>query len=101
MKAQGEILEGLVARLVSQDSSNHIEKILKEFPPPPVDGGMLIDSRNIMSKLLATPTFLIDALMFITIYLSTYLFIYSNFPKIPIRWIFELLYSPRFLKIRV
>ncbi|XP_058729875.1 tRNA ligase 1 [Vicia villosa] len=41
VKAQGEILEGLVARLVSQDSSNHIEKILKEFPPPPVDGAAL------------------------------------------------------------
>lgn len=66
VKAQGEILEGLVARLVNQDSSNHIEKILKEFPPPPADGGMLIDSRNIMSKLLATLTFLVDALMFIT-----------------------------------
>ncbi|GAU14656.1 hypothetical protein TSUD_97200, partial [Trifolium subterraneum] len=38
VKAQGEILEGLVARLVSHESSNHIEKILKEFPPPPADG---------------------------------------------------------------
>ncbi|XP_050894247.1 tRNA ligase 1 isoform X2 [Lathyrus oleraceus] len=41
VKAQGEILEGLVARLVNQDSSNHIEKILKEFPPPPADGAAL------------------------------------------------------------
>jgi hypothetical protein len=47
VKGQGEILEGLVARLVSHESSNHIEKILKEFPPPPADGGMLIDSQNI------------------------------------------------------
>ncbi|WVZ03730.1 hypothetical protein V8G54_024536 [Vigna mungo] len=38
VKAQGEILEGLVARLVSHDSSNQIEKTLKEFPPPPADG---------------------------------------------------------------
>ncbi|XP_029127173.1 tRNA ligase 1 isoform X2 [Cajanus cajan] len=38
VKAQGEILEGLVARLVSHDSSSHIERILKEFPPPPADG---------------------------------------------------------------
>ncbi|CAJ1979353.1 unnamed protein product [Sphenostylis stenocarpa] len=38
VKAQGEILEGLVARLVSHDSSNHIEKTLKEFPPPAADG---------------------------------------------------------------
>jgi hypothetical protein len=43
VKGQGEILEGLVARLVSHESSNHIEKFLKEFPPPPADGGMLID----------------------------------------------------------
>jgi len=39
VKAQGEILEGLVARLVSHDSSIHIEKTLKEFPPPHADGG--------------------------------------------------------------
>ncbi|BAT90626.1 tRNA ligase [Vigna angularis] len=38
VKSQGEILEGLVARLVSHDSSNQIEKTLKEFPPPPADG---------------------------------------------------------------
>ncbi|CAJ2654356.1 unnamed protein product [Trifolium pratense] len=41
VKAQGEILEGLVARLVSHESSNHMEKILKEFPPPPADGATL------------------------------------------------------------
>lgn len=38
VKAQGEILEGLVARLVSHDSSNHLQETLKEFPPPPADG---------------------------------------------------------------
>ncbi|KAK7404678.1 hypothetical protein VNO78_05634 [Psophocarpus tetragonolobus] len=38
VKSQGEILEGLVARLVSHDSSNQIEKTLKEFPPPTADG---------------------------------------------------------------
>jgi len=48
VKAQGEILEGLVARLVNHESSKQIEKILKEFPPPPADGGMLIDSLNTM-----------------------------------------------------
>lgn len=74
MKAQGEILEGLVARLVSHESSNHIEKILKEFPPPPADGGMLIDSLNICARLLATLIFLDDGLLFITISLSTYSF---------------------------
>jgi len=51
VKAQGEILEGLVARLVSHDSSNHIEKTLKEFPPPPADGGTPI-SLNITCLLL-------------------------------------------------
>ncbi|MED6159771.1 hypothetical protein PIB30_045298 [Stylosanthes scabra] len=41
IKAQGEILEGLVARLVSHDSPNHMEKVLKEFPSPPADGDSL------------------------------------------------------------
>lgn len=41
VKAQGEILEGLVARLVNHESSKQIEKILKEFPPPPADGAAL------------------------------------------------------------
>lgn len=38
IKVQGEILEGLVARIVSHDSSKHMEKVLKDFPPPPSDG---------------------------------------------------------------
>ncbi|KAK7257736.1 hypothetical protein RIF29_31930 [Crotalaria pallida] len=38
IKSQGEILEGLVARLVSHESSNHMENVLKEFPAPPADG---------------------------------------------------------------
>ncbi|MQL87258.1 hypothetical protein Taro_019800, partial [Colocasia esculenta] len=37
IKVQGEILEGLVARIVSPDSSKHMEKVLREFPPP-LDG---------------------------------------------------------------
>lgn len=40
IKVQGEILEGLVARIVSQESSKHMEKVLKESPPPPTEGGM-------------------------------------------------------------
>lgn len=40
IKVQGEILEGLVARMVSHESTKHMEKVLSEFPPPPVDGGM-------------------------------------------------------------
>lgn len=39
---QGEILEGLVARIVSQESSKHMEKVLEEFPPPPAEGGTRI-----------------------------------------------------------
>lgn len=39
IKVQGEILEGLVARIVSHESSKHMEKVLKDFPPP-VEGGM-------------------------------------------------------------
>ncbi|KAK9124336.1 hypothetical protein Sjap_013938 [Stephania japonica] len=38
VKVQGEILEGLVARIVSHDSSKHMEEVLKEFPPPPLEG---------------------------------------------------------------
>ncbi|XVF19501.1 hypothetical protein REPUB_Repub11eG0115900 [Reevesia pubescens] len=38
IKAQGEILEGLVARVVSHESSKHMEEVLKDHPPPPADG---------------------------------------------------------------
>ncbi|KAI9076204.1 hypothetical protein K1719_041902 [Acacia pycnantha] len=37
-RAQGEILEGLVARIVARESSSQMEKVLKEFPPPAADG---------------------------------------------------------------
>ncbi|XXG44458.1 hypothetical protein AAC387_Pa01g4255 [Persea americana] len=37
IKVQGEILEGLVARIVSRQSTKHMEKVLSEFPPPPLD----------------------------------------------------------------
>ncbi|KAL3653082.1 hypothetical protein CASFOL_002763 [Castilleja foliolosa] len=38
MKAQGEILEGLVARIVSCDSSEHLEQVLRDNPLPPLEG---------------------------------------------------------------
>ncbi|VFQ98103.1 unnamed protein product [Cuscuta campestris] len=38
IKVQGEILEGLVARVVSRKSSEHLEQVLRDFPVPPVDG---------------------------------------------------------------
>ncbi|KAI4322228.1 hypothetical protein L6164_021939 [Bauhinia variegata] len=41
IKVQGEILEGLVARLVSHESSSHLEKVLTEFPSLPADGAGL------------------------------------------------------------
>ncbi|KAM2507341.1 hypothetical protein ACFX1W_029675 [Malus domestica] len=41
VKEQGEILEGIVARIVSQESSKHMEKVLIDFPPPPMDGAGL------------------------------------------------------------
>lgn len=41
---QGEILEGLVARIVKRESSEHMERVLKDFPPPPLEGGKLIIS---------------------------------------------------------
>ncbi|KAM7496694.1 hypothetical protein LguiA_021108 [Lonicera macranthoides] len=42
IKVQGEILEGLVARIVNHESSKHMEQVLKDYPPPPLEGGMLI-----------------------------------------------------------
>ncbi|KAJ8751586.1 hypothetical protein K2173_016834 [Erythroxylum novogranatense] len=35
---QGEILEGLVARIVSHESSKHMEEVLQDHPPPPIEG---------------------------------------------------------------
>lgn len=40
IKVQGEILEGLVARVVSHESSKHMEHVLRDVPPPPMEGGM-------------------------------------------------------------
>lgn len=39
---QGEILEGLVARIVSHKSLEHMKQILRDYPPPPMEGGNLI-----------------------------------------------------------
>jgi hypothetical protein len=39
---QGEILEGLVARVVSRESSVQMEEVLKNFPQPSLDGGKLL-----------------------------------------------------------
>ncbi|KAG8387723.1 hypothetical protein BUALT_Bualt02G0051100 [Buddleja alternifolia] len=38
IKVQGEILEGLVARIVSHDSPSHMEQVLSNYPPPPLEG---------------------------------------------------------------
>ncbi|EER96017.1 hypothetical protein SORBI_3002G066800 [Sorghum bicolor] len=39
VKVQGEILEGLVARIVPRQSSAQMEEVLKTFPQAPLDGG--------------------------------------------------------------
>lgn len=44
IKVQGEILEGLVARIVSHESSKHMEKVLEEFPSLPDEEGGLVFS---------------------------------------------------------
>lgn len=36
VEVQGEILEGLVARIVSSESVTHLNKVLEEVPPPPI-----------------------------------------------------------------
>ncbi|KAL2471116.1 RNA ligase [Abeliophyllum distichum] len=41
IRVQGEILEGLVARIVSHESSKHMEQVLSDFPPPPLEGAGL------------------------------------------------------------
>ena len=41
MKVQGEILEGLVARIVRCGSARDMEDVLRDHPPPPCDGGAL------------------------------------------------------------
>jgi len=42
IKVQGEILEGLVARIVSPESSKHMQEVLRDYPSPPTEGSMLI-----------------------------------------------------------
>ncbi|CAG7867414.1 unnamed protein product [Brassica rapa] len=41
VKVQGEILEGLVARIVSSGSAIDMENVLRDHPPPPFDGADL------------------------------------------------------------
>uniref|UniRef100_A0A7N1A6Z7 tRNA ligase phosphodiesterase domain-containing protein n=1 Tax=Kalanchoe fedtschenkoi TaxID=63787 RepID=A0A7N1A6Z7_KALFE len=41
IKVQGEILEGLVARIVHSESSKHMEKVLADFPAPQIDGAKI------------------------------------------------------------
>ncbi|CAN8311589.1 unnamed protein product [Cochlearia groenlandica] len=41
VKVQGEILEGLVARIVSSGSARDMESVLRDCPPPPFDGANL------------------------------------------------------------
>ena len=40
---QGEILEGLVARIVPRQSSAQMEEVLKTFPQAPLDGGKVLE----------------------------------------------------------
>ncbi|KAH9700808.1 tRNA ligase 1 [Citrus sinensis] len=41
IQVQGKILEGLVARIVSHECSQHMEEVLRDYPPPPVEGAGL------------------------------------------------------------
>ncbi|KAL9235068.1 hypothetical protein vseg_009864 [Gypsophila vaccaria] len=41
IKVQGEILEGLVARIVSPESSRRLQEVLKDYPLPLADGAEL------------------------------------------------------------
>lgn len=39
VKVQGEILEGLVARVVSHESLKHMDQVLRDFPLSPTEEG--------------------------------------------------------------
>ncbi|XP_031100261.1 tRNA ligase 1 isoform X1 [Ipomoea triloba] len=41
IKVQGDILEGLVARVVRCESLEHLEQVLRDFPLPPLEGAGL------------------------------------------------------------
>ncbi|CAN6463133.1 unnamed protein product [Victoria cruziana] len=56
VKVQGEILEGLVARIVSQKSTEHMKKVLCDYPPPPVDGVGLETSSSLREICTANRT---------------------------------------------
>ncbi|CAL5389160.1 unnamed protein product [Camellia sinensis] len=47
IKVQGEILEGLVARMVSHESSKHMEQVSRDFPPQSVEGDLGLSLREI------------------------------------------------------
>ncbi|KAM7280906.1 hypothetical protein ACFE04_008040 [Oxalis oulophora] len=42
IKVQGEILEGLVARIVSPQSSKHMEEVLIDYPSPPTEEAAIV-----------------------------------------------------------
>lgn len=42
---QGEILEGLVARIVPRQSSVQMEDVLKSFPQAQLDGGKVLEQK--------------------------------------------------------
>jgi hypothetical protein len=48
VKVQGEILEGLVARIVARESSAQMQEVLRNFPQPPIDGGKLLNLNPIL-----------------------------------------------------
>ncbi|GMH07895.1 hypothetical protein Nepgr_009735 [Nepenthes gracilis] len=52
IKAQGEILEGLVARIVSRESSKKMEEVLRDYPLPP-EGGAGFDLRSSLREICA------------------------------------------------
>jgi hypothetical protein len=43
VKVQGEILEGLVARIVPRQSLVQMEEVLKNFPQTPFDAGKVME----------------------------------------------------------
>jgi hypothetical protein len=77
---------------------------LREFPPPPADGGMLIDCQNIYYYFLS---WCHDVYYYFFVYLFINIFIHIQFLSLcifllmPILGVFKPLFSSRFLKIRL
>ena len=71
---QGEILEGLVARIVPRQSSVQMEEVLKNFPQAPLDGGKVLELKlyALLSLFFQYKSFLFVSLPIVSIISPAY-----------------------------